>query len=434
MKRTVHVVLASMFTLLTACGGGGGDGGGTTQPTRAAASITLTPASTGPFVSVTETRGVTASVLDASSVAITNAPVTWSSSNASVATVSGSGTSATITSVGNGSATITATSGAASATLAVDVAQKFVTLTVVGPTAAMAIGANGQVQAVARDAKNAPITSATGVTYVTNDRTKVLVDNTGTITAISPGTTTIGASLTRDGVTASGTANISVAGPVAGTSSVTVQATTANTFTPPSVNVNLGGTVAYAFGTVDHNVIFSGAGAPSDIPVSVNTTISRTFNTLGTFNYTCTLHAGMNGTVIVSAASIFAQMNGANERPTANNSTANGAAVFTRSGGTVNYTVAFQGIASAPTGLHIHAPASASQVAGILVDLMPVPYPNASGVVTGSFTASSIRPIGAAPAISLDSLFVLLTGGNAYVNVHSQTFLAGEIRGQTSQP
>jgi plastocyanin len=348
--------------------------------------------------------------------------------------VSGSGTSATITSTGNGSATITATSGAASATLAVDVAQKFVTLTVVGPTAAMAIGANAQVQAVARDARNAPIAGASGAAFVTNDRTKVIVDNTGTITAIAPGATTVGASLTRDGVTASGTASVSVSAPVAGTSSATVQATTSNTFTPPSVNLNVGGTVAYAFGTVDHNVIFSGAGAPSDVPVSVNTTISRTFANIGTFNYTCTLHAGMNGTVIVSAASIFAQMNGANERPTANNSTANGAAVFTRSGGTVNYTVAFQGIASAPTGLHIHAPGNATQVAGILVDLMPTPYPNSSGVVTGSFTAANIRPIGSASPISLDSLFVLLTTSNAYVNVHSQTFLSGEIRGQTTQP
>ncbi len=434
MQRLSSFLLVSVAFTLAACGGGGGDGG-TTQPTRTAASITVSAASSGTFLSLTETRAVTATVLDASSQSIANAPVTWTTSNAAVASVSGSGTSATITSTGNGSATITATSGSVSATLAVDVAQKFVSLTVTGPTSSMAIGANAQLQAVARDAKNAAITSATGVTFATNDRTKLLVDNTGTITAISPGTTSLSASLTRDGVTANGTANVTVASPAAGTSTATVQATTASTFTPSTVNLSVGGTVNYAFGSLDHNVIFgAGAGAPSDIGVTSNATIARSFTTAGTFNYTCTLHAGMNGTVIVSAPSIFAQMNGANERPTPNNSTANGAAVFVRSGTTVNYTVAFQGISSAPTGMHIHAPADGATVAGIIVDLMPIPFQNSSGVVTGSFTAANIRPIGGNPAISLDSLFTLLTSGNAYVNVHSQSFLAGEIRGQTGQP
>jgi hypothetical protein len=55
-------------------------------------------------------------------------------------------------------------------------------------------------------------------------------------------------------------------------------------------------------------------------------------------------------------------------------------------------------------------------------------------VLTGTFNAASIRPIAGAPPITLDSLFVLLTNGNAYVNVHSQQFLAGEIRGQTGTP
>jgi plastocyanin len=48
-----------------------------------------------------------------------------------------------------------------------------------------------------------------------------------------------------------------------------------------------------------HNVTFSGAGAPSGIPNTSSGTVRRTFNTAGTFDYSCTLHAGMVGTVIV---------------------------------------------------------------------------------------------------------------------------------------
>lgn len=433
MRLATIFLAGSALMAMTACGGGSSDGG-TTQPTRVATSISLTPSSSGTMVSVTETRSVVANVLDASNLVIGNAPITWTTSNAAVATVTGGAGSATITATGNGSATITATSGAVSATLSVDVQQKFATLTATGPTAAMAIGASAQIQATARDARNASIAGATGVTYTTGDRTKVLVDNTGTLTAIAPGSTTVTATLTRDGVTSTSNVAVAVAAPAAGTTQATVQATTSSTFTPATVNLSVGGTVNYSFASLDHNVVFQTAGSPSDIPVTSNATVGRTFPTAGTYNYTCTLHAGMNGTVIVSASSIFAQMNGANERPTANASTANGAAVFTRNGGTVTYTVAFQGIASAPTGLHIHAPADANTATGILVDLMPTPYPNSSGVVTGTFTASAIRAIGANPPISMDSLFVLLSGSKAYVNVHSQAFLAGEIRGQTTQP
>lgn len=424
-----HAVLGLIVTL-AACGSG--DGGGTT-PTPTAASISITASTTGTLVSLTETRAVTASVRDANQTAIANAAVSWTSSNPAVATVVGTGTSATITAVGNGSATITAASGSVQATLSVDVAQKFAVLTVTPSAPALAIGATVTVQAIARDARNSAISGATGMTFTTSDRTKALVDAGGIVTAIAPGNPVITASLTRDGVTATATANVTVSAPSAAATSANVAATASNTFTPNSVTVAVGGAVNWSF-TGDHNVLFSGVGAPSDIPVVSTGTVSRTFSTLGTYNYTCSLHAGMNGTVLVQAPNIFAQMNGANERPNANPSLANGAAVFVRNGATVSYTVTFQGIASAPTGLHIHAPATAAQTSGIIVDLLTTPQPNTSGVLTGTFNASNIRSIAGQPPISMDSLFVLLQAGNAYVNVHSTTYPGGEIRGQTGTP
>jgi plastocyanin len=47
-------------------------------------------------------------------------------------------------------------------------------------------------------------------------------------------------------------------------------------------------------------VRFNGnSSAPTDILVSSNTTISRTFANTGTFAFLCTLHANMIGTVTV---------------------------------------------------------------------------------------------------------------------------------------
>ncbi len=419
------------FAMVLAACGGGSDG--TTPPAAVAATVTVSMASPDPFLSLTETRTATAQVRDANGAAISNAAVTWSTSDAAVATVSGSGTSATITSVGNGTATITARSGTVQGTVAVTVAQRLATLAVTGAPATMAIGVTAPLTASPRDARNAVVAGAAVATYSTSSRAVAIVDAAGVVTAIAPGSATITASLTRDGATANGTANITVGAPPSLSATGTVSANVSNAFTPATVTVGVGGTVSWTF-AVDHNVLFSGGlGAPSDIPVTSTGVVSRTFGTVGTFPYTCTLHAGMNGTVIVAEPTIFAEMNGANERPNATNSTANGAAVFTRNGANVAYTVTYQGMASIPTGLHIHAPATTSTNAGIIVDLVTSPLTSASGVLTGSFTASAIRSIGGQPPISMDSLFVLLRTGSAYVNVHSSAFLAGEIRGQTSQ-
>lgn len=75
---------------------------------------------------------------------------------------------------------------------------------------------------------------------------------------------------------------------------------TANTFTPASVTVARGGTVTWTIGARPHNVTFRGtAGAPEDVPTTTNGSVARTFGTVGTFPYDCTLHDGMTGTVVV---------------------------------------------------------------------------------------------------------------------------------------
>jgi plastocyanin len=71
-------------------------------------------------------------------------------------------------------------------------------------------------------------------------------------------------------------------------------------FSPPSLNLKVGGTVWFDFPARDHNVIFERkAGAPADIEVTRNRRVSRVFPTAGTFPYDCRLHPGMVGEIIV---------------------------------------------------------------------------------------------------------------------------------------
>jgi len=80
-----------------------------------------------------------------------------------------------------------------------------------------------------------------------------------------------------------------------------VSATASIQFDPPTLTTHVGHTITFAFGPVGHNVFFTPvAGAPADIPGTVaNTSITRTFNAAGTYTYTCTIHPGMNGRVVV---------------------------------------------------------------------------------------------------------------------------------------
>jgi plastocyanin len=70
-------------------------------------------------------------------------------------------------------------------------------------------------------------------------------------------------------------------------------------FAPTPDTVTAGTAVTFMWSGAMHNVHFDAvANAPDSIATSNSASVSRTFTTPGTYNYTCTIH-NMSGTVVV---------------------------------------------------------------------------------------------------------------------------------------
>ncbi len=75
----------------------------------------------------------------------------------------------------------------------------------------------------------------------------------------------------------------------------------ASTFQPTTLTVAKGTSISFQNNSaVDHNVVFdTAASGAADIGLISSGTVVRTFNTVGTFAFHCTIHAGMNGSITV---------------------------------------------------------------------------------------------------------------------------------------
>ncbi len=81
--------------------------------------------------------------------------------------------------------------------------------------------------------------------------------------------------------------------------------TPGNVFSPTSSEIRVGSSIRFRISESPdgrgHNVLFTGGvpGAPANVPVVKDTSVLRTFTRTGTFPYSCTVHPGMDGDVIV---------------------------------------------------------------------------------------------------------------------------------------
>lgn len=167
------------------------------------------------------------------------------------------------------------------------------TVSVSAPANTVVIGGTLQLTASPTDATGNAVTGQSA-TWMTSNQTVATVSTSGLVSGLVAGPVTITATIS--GIAGSTALTVGSAPAAA-----TVQATTSQQFTPSQVDITAGGTVTWQFSTLAHNVTFSasGAGTPANIGLTSSASVSRTFATAGTFAYTCTIHAGMNGTVVV---------------------------------------------------------------------------------------------------------------------------------------
>jgi hypothetical protein len=178
--REFSTVLA-VSALIIACGG-------TSEPAVVVASVEVTPATTSRQVG--ETLQLSATVKDAAGAILSGQSVTWSSSAASVASVSASGV---VTAHVLGTAVITAASGSKSGIATVNVVPPPIASISVGPTNdTLLVGETVQLSATLRDGANNVVTGRT-VTWTSTNTTIATVSGTGLVTGIGDGTATISA-------------------------------------------------------------------------------------------------------------------------------------------------------------------------------------------------------------------------------------------------
>ena len=157
---------------------------------QAAAEINITPASVT-LTALEDTLQLSATVRDEKNQPISNAIVSWSSSNSVVVSVSPRGL---VTARGNGEVTITATSGAKSSTAEITVEQLPTTIEITPATAlSIVAGQTLQLSVAVRDPNNNPIAGA-GINWQSSNPSVADISPTGLVTARSNGRTTIIAS------------------------------------------------------------------------------------------------------------------------------------------------------------------------------------------------------------------------------------------------
>ena len=147
----------------------------------------------------------------------------------------------------------------------------FTSMSVAPSPVAVVVNATQALTVTARDQNNSTMSGLTSA-FTTGNASIATVSGTGVVTGVAAGTTTI---------------------TVTGTIGTVSKTTTVN------VTVTAGGTVTWTFAML-HNVTFEGTGPTGgNIPNTASGSVQRTFPAAGTYNYHCTIHSGMSGTVVV---------------------------------------------------------------------------------------------------------------------------------------
>ncbi|MGE3616220.1 MAG: Ig-like domain-containing protein [Gemmatimonadales bacterium] len=174
----------------------------------AVATVVVTPAAAS--ISVGQTQPLTATPKDSTGTTLTGRTVTWTTSNAGVATVAASGL---VTAVSAGSATITGTVEGVAGTAAITVVPPPVATVSVAPaSASLSIGQTVGLTATPKDSAGTPLTGRS-VSWSSNQPSVATVSAAGLVTAVASGAATVAATVEGQ----SGSSAVTVAGATTGT-------------------------------------------------------------------------------------------------------------------------------------------------------------------------------------------------------------------------
>ncbi len=159
-----------------------------TQPVVPAPKTIVPAADSVRFGALGEDRQMTATVIDQTGNVMTGVALAWTSTNGSVATVSGSGL---ITAVANGTTNVTVTAGGASDTVAVVVAQRATSIDVTPDSVVLGQpGDSAQVTVSVFDARGIAISSP-ALVWLSAQPSIATVDTVGRVAGVAPGTTLV---------------------------------------------------------------------------------------------------------------------------------------------------------------------------------------------------------------------------------------------------
>ena len=252
------------------------------------------------------TQQLSAAARDAKGAALTGRPVTWSSSNPSVATVSGTGL---VTAVGAGSATLTARVEGVEGSVTVTVAPLPAALTAVSVSPNRVTLSAGQTrELVSTVAQPTGAPSAT-VTFGTTAPTVATVSPDGVMTAVAPGTATLTVT-----ATAAGTAGFAAATVTATVAVTVIPAVSTVRITPDSATILVGRTRQLTVAARDPSgAVLTGRAvtwSTSDAAVAtVSATGLVTTVAIGTVTITATVE-GVEGMAALTVAPLPAAVSG----------------------------------------------------------------------------------------------------------------------------
>ncbi len=194
------------------------------------AAVTVSPPTS--TLAIGGTQQLTASAVDAAGLPLTGRPVTWSSSNATVATVSAQGL---VTAVAAGTATVTATVEGRMATAAITVNPPPVATVAVAPSSANLVVNAVQQFTASTFGTDGSVLTGRPVTWSSTNTAVATVSAAGLVTGVAQGSATIVA--TVEGKT--GTAAVLVTAPPVATVSVSPAAATVTTGSVQSLTATL---------------------------------------------------------------------------------------------------------------------------------------------------------------------------------------------------